>query len=152
MKKLLFFLLLTSCGPSYHGLGWPSELDAYVQHFINMNAGSSVQLTPIEALTIQFNDIQDSATLGFCEYMDNDRRIVLRRSFWSGADVPARETLIFHELGHCLAGEQHRGVILPDGRATSIMYPYLLSEHFYIKYTDYYQKELFFTVPMITTD
>ncbi|HNP23243.1 MAG TPA: hypothetical protein PKM63_04640 [Panacibacter sp.] len=33
------------------------------------------------------------------------------------------ETLIFHELGHCILGREHTELRLPNGDAKSIMYP-----------------------------
>ena len=33
------------------------------------------------------------------------------------------ETLIFHEMGHCILGREHDKSLLPNGDAKSIMYP-----------------------------
>jgi len=64
------------------------------------------------------------------------------------------ETLLFHEMGHCILGRAHDTALLPNGDAKSIMYPddislyapcaYPLGDTCNQLYTrDYYLDELF---------
>lgn len=57
---------------------------------------------------------------GFCR--DERRPIVfLDRQIWRELDAPAREALLFHELGHCLLDAEHDNRVLPTGEWASLM-------------------------------
>ena len=41
---------------------------------------------------------------------------------WTGTAIQNREALVFHELGHCLLGCNHRDDLLPNGADVSFMH------------------------------
>lgn len=73
------------------------------------------------------------------------RHILLDIEYWNESDDLDRESLIYHELGHCILNREHNDfvIVYTDGRVIkkSIMNAYLFSE--YRKYRSYYIYELF---------
>lgn len=57
---------------------------------------------------------------GFCR-QDTRPTILLRRSTWKELDLPAREALLFHELGHCLLDRRHDNQLTPSREWASVM-------------------------------
>jgi hypothetical protein len=72
-------------------------------------------------------------------------KITIKKSFWERSDIPTRELLIFHELGHCIFDRDHRTTHRGSAFPVSIMEPTLFSSFFYVKYYSYYISELFGT-------
>lgn len=57
---------------------------------------------------INFGDPEVNTFQGVCYIYSNDlREIIIRREWWVSANDSDRESLIFHELGHCKLDRDH---------------------------------------------
>lgn len=81
-------------------------------------------------------------TIGLCQHK-NKKIITLDRKFWNNASDARKETLLYHELGHCVLLRGHTSKRLPTGEYASIMTPYILPEKDYLEHREYYVMELF---------
>lgn len=77
--------------------------------------GVAVDTAPVRVRTVA--RLEDA---GFCR-QDTRPTILLRRSTWRALDHPAREALLFHELGHCLLDARHDNARGPTGEWRSLM-------------------------------
>lgn len=104
------------------------------------------KISPI--ITISFTDrfgrLAEDRTIGDC--LMGHGRIRISEEFWERASLTSRQTLIFHELGHCDLNEEHRsGRIAQMPKCpTSIMGIDLMSDTCWIKFKTYYIKELLY--------
>jgi hypothetical protein len=57
--------------------------------------------------------------VGLC--YPNSKHIVIDANFWNTASHYSRELIVFHELGHCLLGRNHRDDADANHRCNSIM-------------------------------
>lgn len=95
----------------------------------------------------EFRDLDDPEVAGYCwSFANGDRKIEADSAWWATASPLAREALVFHELGHCVLGREHRdsqvqreGLVIP----VSLMSPYILDEFIYSRFYSYYIQELF---------
>ena len=107
-------------------------LQAHVNRFVNEAAdrGHSVR-SIVEGLEISFQErlVADDG-LEYCGYVpvDNETGLYtntvqfsLHDECWTEVSDAARETLVFHELGHAVLDRVHREDELPNGAAASIM-------------------------------
>lgn len=84
--------------------------------------------------------------LAFC---NSDNEIHINAKMWNYDRNDSREMVLFHELGHCMLGREHREDLIdedkPNQRPVSIMYPRrsILSISTYRKYRTEYLDELF---------
>ena len=84
-------------------------------------------LINITNLILDYDPALDDLTCGQC----NDRRLEVERQKRVGINANINcwenhhelETLIFHELGHCLLGRDHVTDTLPNGDPKSLMVP-----------------------------
>lgn len=91
-------------------------------------------------VSIVFGDTGEM--VGLCySYNTGDRRIVVNRDYWTRVSDEFRTTLIFHELGHCDLGQDHRDDKRESGAFSSIMNP--TNFPVYVDEYDYYFDELF---------
>lgn len=120
----------------------------YVQEFeqrgrVILNDGSF----SVGDIPINFGDTENPAFQGVCfEYPDGTKEIIIRESWWQGASDAYRESLVFHELGHCRLGRDH----LDDVREVdninhkvSMMNSVIVPPQTYNQFRDEYLKELF---------
>jgi len=102
----------------------PQELEPYVQKFIS-EAKSRGRDIVINNLIIQY---ENSPSFPYCAASNvissgNDvQKIVTVNGHACWQNNAQLETLIFHELGHCILGRDHDMSLLPKGDAKSIMY------------------------------
>lgn len=68
----------------------------------------------------------DPGVVGLC--VMNADKVFFREDFFGIADYTVKKLLVFHELGHCLLGREHKDDIYPDGCPKSIMSTFLISE------------------------
>ena len=114
---------------------WSFEADWQKNHF---------GLPEIEDLIVEFGVIeQDPETptfiLGKCYVkQDTTPRIVIDTTRWDKMSDVRRETLMYHELGHCALFRQH-----VEGVNTSIMNPLLISSKTYEENREELLEELF---------
>lgn len=99
-----------------------------------------------KSVPITFGD-NGKNILGVCFYYHrfNQREIQINQKYWENSSDIEHEMLITHELGHCVLNEDHRNfsIIMDEERIPgSLMNEYLINPYFYIKYKDYYIKEM----------
>jgi len=117
-------------------------LDKFVEldHSYGGNSSSS-------AVTILFGDTAShgARVIGFCQISGPARYVVISREFWYGSDALTAESLLFHELGHCLLNRAHLYDRRPnrDLWPVSLMNGYIVRSDMYGTDYNYYQQELF---------
>ncbi len=145
-------LYLSSCGPTPSRGGWANELSPYVEAFkAEATAhGRFISSETLGALTVTFGDVQAACSglpkvVGCCsQWTDGTRLITLDAKFWNNAPDSGKFELIYHELGHCLLNQAHRGVMdVSTGFPTSIMYPSYFSGEYFAHHVNEYTRELF---------
>jgi len=161
---ILFTALLSSCG-----IPLPLQKDLVVKdkNAIRQNAttdpvfASFVQEFEIKgkALTgnanftigdvpINFGDTEDPAFQGVCfVYSDGAKEIIIRKSWWDTVNNQEyRESLIFHELGHCALDRDHLDETASNGGLSykiSMMNSVILTPEAYQPNKSEYLEELF---------
>lgn len=120
----------------------PDEVAPYYYKFLQdaANHNTVVNRYAIESLTISFLDkvvMENTRYLGVC-YKNTPNTtsvlaVYLDKDFWDVAPPAQREALVYHELGHCLLGEDHRDESAADGTFASVMHAALISGAMYYK-------------------
>lgn len=138
-KLILFFLLLTACGPPI--LVADPELKHYIDRF---QAAAAAESAPVVSLNLYVHEVDSLPpdTLGMCEHYPGSPEIQILASSWIIEDDTLHEILMFHELGHCVLGRGHN-LNKMDGTPVSIMYPYILDRFVYLTHRGAYIHELF---------
>lgn len=135
---LLLVLLCSGCGRLPHVT---KSAQVHVKEFERVYRVRSKVSVYLKQLT--------NGLAGLCtRYSRNspDNSIYLNVTRWEGLSHYGREQLIFHELGHCVLGFDHRNDVLPNDYEKSIMYGKFFGDQWYYEYfRDYYLREL--TVP-----
>ncbi|MEO1714224.1 MAG: hypothetical protein AAFU60_12900, partial [Bacteroidota bacterium] len=72
-----------------------------------------------EGIDVVFEEIEDPSIIGTCRHFG--QRITLDPIWWERSDENEREWLVFHELGHCVLGRDHRNEQTPEGTCRSMM-------------------------------
>lgn len=107
MKPLIILVLsfLTpSCGP---GLGSDyAQFTAYVDYFVAEGAARGRVIDPfgLKIYLVDKLENEDNGVIGICY---SGGYIYLKKSYWEKATLAGRETLIYHEMGHCLLDKDH---------------------------------------------
>lgn len=96
-----------------------------------------------------------SEVIGLCKYIGFMKKkfnkvefqetpvISLDRKSWERSHPILKESLIFHELGHCILKKGHDTSLTSNGYPTSIMYPIILPNSLYAEYYPEYMSNLF---------
>jgi hypothetical protein len=128
--------------------GVAADFRPYVRNFL---AESQKYTLPVEFndrlnhLTIKYgypsrlNDEHDF--VGWCEL--NTTTIIVEKETWSTYAEGSRQSLIDHELGHCLLERHHRPFLAPGNNPVSIMFPNVMPSDYYAKNKDRLYPELF---------
>jgi len=134
---LIAFLILSSCGSSV--LLIEQEFQEYIDRFEKY--GNII----IVDLNIHFGSIEDPFVMGFCKWGHSGTpEIVISFYHWDYITTDLeKESLVFHELGHCVLDRRHREDVLDNMAPASIMYPFALSHNVYYNNHQYYIEELF---------
>jgi len=145
LKLSLFFCL---CAVLTTGCGRPNKLEvAGFEDYVTLFETESSRKDPliVEDLIIRFGDIANPAQLAVCRIAGGDTpQITIRKSSWDQFNKIDRESLMMHEMGHCVLKRNH-----DDSKFTNtntpktVMNPYVLREDVYKPNRDYYQNELF---------
>lgn len=83
----------------------------------------------IDDLSIQFGEPENIPICGIgavaCCQTDGDTtpQITVKKQYWDNYNSTERELLIFHEMGHCVVGREHRTDVNSQGIPYSIMFP-----------------------------
>lgn len=106
----------------------PAEIEVYVDKFIEEAKIRGIDIKK-ENLLAEFFTVSQGDICGQCSQATNNPdksqkkiTIVKNTICWTSAKIQSRETLVFHELGHCWLGRMaHKDSFLPNGVAASIM-------------------------------
>lgn len=96
-------------------------------------------------LLADLGDDEDNV-IGYCEPWEDAFIIELDQTYWRHAPESERETLILHELGHCVLGRRHRDDyrVLGEGLVIeSLMHSYENMGETYKRFQGHYLRELF---------
>jgi len=141
------------------------DFQPYVARF-EQDAASVGKPTVINDLIVQWGDLGaepidglgSPERLGLCHRESNKTPVITINSNpdsgmdWQAASDIFKETLVYHELGHCVLGLSHdldmwqtptQGLIISD----SIMYPGGPNLDFYIPYREHFIQQLFAIKP-----
>jgi len=99
-------------------------------------------------IPINFGDTENENFQGVCfEYPDGTKEVIIRESWWNGASEEYRESLLFHELGHCRLDRDHidDAVMTSSNRSykISLMSSIIVGPGDYSQYKSEYLTELF---------
>lgn len=107
-------------------LNIPAEFQPYVDSFVAAALERGYNMT-INNLIIRYDS---SLSNVYCANSnitsaENDvqKMISLNPNIKCWQNSRQLETLIFHEMGHCILGRQHDKTLLPNGNPKTIMYP-----------------------------
>lgn len=122
----------------YHG---PADFKPFIRQFeadslIYGNFGTVVVID----VTAGFG-VLPAPEVGECNV--DQRQITIDTHSWENMTETQKGVLIYHELGHCVLARGHLEEIFIDGTPRSIMFPILVKDHVFIRYKNYYIKELF---------
>lgn len=123
MKKLLVLLLLAGCGQAPQDSRVAEYVDRFERDF-KVHVGY---------ITIRFNSTwPQKDVMAFC----SGTTVVIMQSHWETSSELTRESLIYHELGHCVFDLDHDDAQYEDGCSKSIMSTYMDSGWCLTKYRD----------------
>ncbi len=141
-------LAFTACKSEVEGVSIAPELEPYVASFIQEAAvyGRDVQL---ENIKIDFASFDNSSYLGVCKDYGDHKEVFISIEYLnkyatqlaSRTIVKDVEKVVFHELGHCAEGREHKNSYI-NGRPESVMNAYALSTQDYEDFHSEYQEEL----------
>lgn len=134
MRRGFFIgLLLSGCALDPALRVPESVIGPYRRAFIEAGLQRGLDFQSVYEVSIVWGRMPHERQLGYCEY-SIPRRIVLGRDQWQHLNDTERETLIFHELGHCY---------LYQGHSVGIMAPELLAPWYYRKERESLLDQLF---------
>jgi hypothetical protein len=131
-----------------HVTDWYSEhygeFAPYVKSFVSTGRNRGYE-PDVSKVTIQFVDDLPNNWIGVCH--SDTHSIYIVTWAWDRDDTVAREQLIWHELGHCVLGRDHKNdtrnghaVSIMNSNSTAVVYD---NEYYYITHHDEYVRELF---------
>lgn len=147
----MVLLLLVGCGrpPTPEEV---AEFDPYFQRFEAYSVQFGRATGGDTDVRIVFGELAPGVA-GLCQQTTfQSPKVVVNRAVWNARSVASREALIFHELGHCLLGRDHRDemkteVRTSDGRERSIPASLMnlrgVPGTIYFENKEYYLRELF---------
>lgn len=119
----------------------------YIDKFIQLahNYGNPAQDGNI---SVSFGDTSSHGAnvIGYCQIQsDGTRFVIIKQNFWNAQDTLTNESLLFHELGHCILNRAHQPNFRPEKNLwpVSLMNPYIVRSAIYGQDQAYYQQELF---------
>lgn len=167
MSKSLLFLLtiaittLSSCGLPF-GADFVKKksqavrtntttnpvFSSYIASFEQVGKSETGQTQfSIGDIPVNFGDTEHPDYQGVCfSYENGQHEVIIRESWWNSASDTYRESLLFHELGHCRLGREHDDSKIStnvQNFKASMMSSVIVSPGEYDKYKAGYWKELF---------
>jgi hypothetical protein len=154
----VFFIFFASCLDESIGSeilvthrGYPNVDEALWAHFDAFEKAASDRGYDLDlssmALHGNITNIQDENVAGSCSYGGrmNQRDVLIDLEFWNRSSHLYREYIIFHELGHCVLGQDHREACFTNRTWTSLMRSGLGScrDNYKESTRSYYLDELF---------
>lgn len=139
-------LLLSGCRHENTQV-YPPEFKDYVDEFFHQAnlRGHDLYAENFD-FAIQFGETHDAGVAASCE--TPDRIITVSPEIWESRDDLEKEWIIFHELGHCILGRDHKNEESPTNECYSYMKgaenDFDCSINYFSKYwRDYFLDELF---------
>lgn len=127
----VLLLSLLSCGKNDAIISVDASMAPYFEMFEN-NIGVSTKDISGHFVLLT------SPEVGQCEKIDGNKDVQIDINYWNRATDDQRETLIFHELGHCAMNLKHEGALGSSGCPISLMFPLTINplcfDLFRIKY------------------
>jgi hypothetical protein len=165
IKLISLSMLMISCGSqlpyNYDVINFPKTIydhsnkvedtfiDTEIAYFYNTfeNVCDKQVNIPVRIESLEDYNTEETNIVGLCiVYPNGYKQIKIDNNFWDNATYNAKESLIYHEIGHCLLDREHNNnQILHDGYVIneSIMNSFNIGNFwFYEKYKDYYYQEL----------
>lgn len=104
----------------------PAEFQPYIDSFIKEGKSRGHSIT-ITNLIMKYDTASEGSLCGSCNSVDLNapiqKIITINPNLQCWDNDVELETLIFHELGHCILGRNHTTARLPNGDPKSIMIP-----------------------------
>jgi hypothetical protein len=150
---MALLVVLVGCGRE-PTLEEKSEFEPYIQRWETYSAHYGRDARGDRRVRILFGVLKPNVA-GLCEENTfQPPRVLVSREVWKERSDASRETLILHELGHCLLGRDHRNELirLPHSEnrrvslvPISIMNLRGVAPDTFLASKDYYLRELFTT-------
>lgn len=115
--------MLSACEKQETVLVIDAELQPIIDMFIEeaKTRGKDIQLNEFN-LTATIEPINRESVAGQCTQGEGTiSQILIDQQFWSGYTPLAKESLVFHELGHCILQRSHRDDKDLEGNCLSLM-------------------------------
>lgn len=158
---ILFLGLSQSCGLVSH-LDNQKKGKGYIRQFSTTNNTFQPYVYSFEAhaknelndpnfkvvdVPINFGDTENDQFVGVCfTYSNGDKEIIIDKEWWDRVSETAKESLLYHELGHCALNRGHNEDTIEKNNKTiraSVMHPGVVSTMDYNNYKTGYIHELF---------
>ena len=162
LSAILVLILCTSCGLTgrFDKVKKPS---GYIRQFSTSNEIFDTYVKKFEDhakiktgnmnykvidIPINFGDTENDQFVGVCfTYSDGKKEIIIKADWWNRVSTSSKESLIFHELGHCALDRDHNEDVIENTNGevirASIMHPAIVSAQHYSHFYDGYIHELF---------
>ncbi len=120
--------------------------DVFVQHVarfeeLSSDVGHAVK---VDDLIMHFGPMDKANQRALCRTRGSQTpEVIVDRNGWDQMDEMERESMVLHELGHCILRRKHMDGHLPDGVPTSLMNPYTMDSQTYESHEGHYRAELF---------
>lgn len=144
LSRLFIVLFLLSECSHIQRYEVPSSVQPYITTFQEAGKTNHFNIR-ITNLIVEFEELE-RPTIGECydeNWSNGTPKIVLDPTYWQAAFALSKETLMFHELGHCYLGRDHDDELLPNKTHRSLMNSTLIPMEEYKNNKEYYWKELF---------
>jgi hypothetical protein len=138
---VLFGLTTSGCGkaPAVDA----GEYSSYVDRFVEESRRSG-QPVEVQDLKVVSSDAIDPSENAVCDLVAGRTPTVsVNAARWAGLTELERESVLFHELGHCVLKRVHDRTRGTDGEPQSLMYPVRVDSDVYRVHRDEYLRELF---------
>lgn len=140
---VVFVGVFTGCGKEHTPELDVGEFAEYVTRF-EARSASVGQAVTVTDLRIKFGNTDGSNELGVCEIgEDVTPTITIEIDTWDLLDDAEKESLLFHEMGHCVLRRRHKTEVTRVGIPASLMNPYIIDGYTYTENNSYYSRELF---------
>lgn len=133
--------------PQTTGTNDTNSIEYYFNRFEQeaINRGFDINLAAL-GIIYNFEDIEQEFVAGSCTYNSHSpNQVTIDTEFWQIAPNAIKEMVVFHELGHCVLGRDHREGRDTDGFCISIMRSGdgSCKDGYNSQTKDYYMAELF---------
>ncbi len=124
----ILFLIAISCQKNNDPdpvLNIPTEVQPYIDAFVAEAKKRGLDIK-IDNLIVEFVKDEGDFVCGRCKNLTSRQKNIVLTSnpvCWKDASAQSRESLVFHELGHCYLSRNHKSTKFADGSYTSLMNP-----------------------------